>query len=95
MSKWVSMKDRAPEPYTEVLVQIDGHRGSMWCNLIPLVAYMNELGDWYEERHPSKEPLQGVMAWKPLPERFHEEPSADYSQIELRALVHTLERFHK
>lgn len=65
---WTPITEAHPEPVTEVLVWIDGHRGPAWRNNHHLVAYMDRNGDWREERHPSREPLAGVLAWMPLPE---------------------------
>lgn len=59
---------KLPEPYTEVLVLIDGKRGPMWSNNYWLVAYVNQSGEWREERHPCA-PLQAVIRWQELPPR--------------------------
>lgn len=50
----------------EVLVWIDGHRGPSWRNNHALVAYRDSNGNFWEERHPSKEPLVGVIKWAPI-----------------------------
>lgn len=63
---WHECKLSAPEPMTEVLVWIDGHRGPSWKNNHALVAYMATNGEWFEARHPSREPLIGVIAWTPI-----------------------------
>ena len=57
------MKDSTPDPFEEVLVWVDGHRGPSWRNNHALVAYMDYNGNWREERHPSKEGLVGVIMW--------------------------------
>ena len=64
--KWNDCKLSKPEPMEEVLVWIDGHRGPLWPNNHALVAYMIPTGEWFEERHPSREPLVGVVAWAPI-----------------------------
>lgn len=63
---WTDVGLRKPDPLEEVLVLVDGHRGPSWRNNYPLVAYMGEDGKWHEERHPSQEPLSGVICWKPI-----------------------------
>lgn len=63
---WNDCKLSLPEPMTEVLVWIDGHRGPSWKNNHALVAYMAPTGEWFEERHPSRDPLVGVIAWTPI-----------------------------
>lgn len=65
---WIECNQRLPEPMTEVLVWIDGHRGPSWKNNHALVAYMSPTGEWFEERHPSQEPLVGVYLWAPITE---------------------------
>lgn len=60
---WIECKKELPAPMTEVLVWINGHRGPMWRNNHALVAYMTPAGEWFEERHPSREPLAGVCMW--------------------------------
>lgn len=59
---WIDLKQQKPEPMTEVLVWVDGHRHSMWRNNHALVAYMTRAGEWFEERHQQK-PLIGVLFW--------------------------------
>jgi len=63
---WNDCKLSNPEPYAEVLVWIDGKRGTLWKNNHALVAYITQEGEWFEERHPSREPLAGVTAWTPI-----------------------------
>lgn len=63
---WNDRELSKPEPMKEVLVWIDGHRGPSWKNNHALVAYMTPAGEWFEERHPSREPLVGVIAWTPI-----------------------------
>jgi hypothetical protein len=73
MDEWIKIDDpmaSAPPPLTEVLVWIDGHRGPSWRNNHHLVAYQDTHGGWWEERHPSDEPLNGVIAWMPLPDPY-------------------------
>lgn len=60
---WIDINLQLPEPYREVLVWIDGHRGPMWRNNHGLVAYMTPDGRWLQERHKNAEPLIGVTAW--------------------------------
>ena len=60
---WHDAKITKPEPMQEVLVWVDGHRGPQWRNNHALVAYMDQQGKWHEERHYSKDPLVGVIAW--------------------------------
>lgn len=66
---WIDVNDslHPVPPMVEVLVKVDGHRGPLWRNTHLLVAYQDRLGNWWEERHPSREPLFGVLAWMPLP----------------------------
>lgn len=63
---WTECKLKLPEPMTEVLVWIDGKRGPSWKNNHALVAYMAPTGEWFEERHPSRDPLAGVLMWAPI-----------------------------
>ena len=63
---WNNPKLTLPHPYEEVLVKIDGKRNPMWRNNYCLVAYCNEKGEWFEERHPSKDPIVGVIGWKEI-----------------------------
>jgi hypothetical protein len=63
---WNDISIIKPEPYTEVLVWIDSHRSPSWRNRYALVAYMTPAGEWHEERHKSKDPLIGVLAWAPI-----------------------------
>ncbi len=63
---WNDCKLSQPEPLTEVIVWIDGKRGSAWKNNHALVAYMAPTGEWFEERHPSRDALVGVIAWSPI-----------------------------
>lgn len=60
---WIEVDSKLPEPFEEVLVWIDGHRNPAWRNNHALVAYMDGVGDWWEERHASKGPLAGVLKW--------------------------------
>jgi hypothetical protein len=60
---WNKCSDRMPEPGCEVLVWKDSQRWPAWRNSHALVAYLDSLGDWWEERHPSHQPLIGVIAW--------------------------------
>jgi len=64
--KWNKVEDNLPEPLTEVLVIVDGHRNPLWRNNYPLVAYLNRAGDWLEERHPYSDPIIGVTHWTPI-----------------------------
>lgn len=63
---WYKVSDKKPVPMVEVLVEIDGHRNSMWRNNHNLVAYMSTDGNFYEERHKSNTPLN-VTHWMDLP----------------------------
>ena len=60
---WINVLDDLPEPYTEVLVLIDGKRGALWTNNHCLVAYLNQKGEWLQERCDDEEPLIGVISW--------------------------------
>ena len=66
LGEWTPIKDALPEPMCEVLVWVDGHRGPAWKNNHALDAYLGTDGNWWEERHPSKEPLIGVFLWKDI-----------------------------
>ena len=61
--RWINCSDALPKPMEEVLVWVDGARGPSWRNNHALVAYLSYAGNWFEERHPSIEPLQGVIKW--------------------------------
>ncbi len=63
---WNDCNHSKPEPMTEVLVWIDGHRNPSWSNNYALVAFMNLAGEWWEQQHNSREPLRGVIAWTPI-----------------------------
>lgn len=65
-SPWIDPQLSKPEPYEEVLVWVDGHRGPAWRNNYALVAYIDEQGEWRQERYPSLPPLQGVLYWQPI-----------------------------
>lgn len=65
--KWISIKETRPKPEIEVLVEVDGHRSPAWRNNHNLVAYMDRTGLFWEERHPSENPLP-VLYWMPLPD---------------------------
>jgi hypothetical protein len=60
--RWYNLADKTPPELEEVLVWIDGHRGAGWRNNHALVAYLSR-GHFWEERHPNKEPLVGVIKW--------------------------------
>jgi hypothetical protein len=64
--KWISLKTQLPQPMEECLVWIDGHRSPSWRNNHALVAYRTADGEWFEERHPSKTPLHGILFWSPI-----------------------------
>jgi hypothetical protein len=59
---WINIKDKLPERGKEVLVWIDGHRNPAWSNNYALVVWLDEQGNFWEERHISK-PLVGVIYW--------------------------------
>lgn len=63
---WIDVKERLPEPFEEVCVWVNGKRGANWRDNHHLVAYMSLTGKFWEERHPSDDPLP-VVAWQPLP----------------------------
>lgn len=65
-SSWVNPELSKPEPYEEVLVWVEGKRSAGWRNNYALVAYINDQGDWLQERHPASEPIQGVLYWQPI-----------------------------
>lgn len=67
MSEFHKITESQPEPYTEVIVLIDGQRGPMWSNNYQLIAFMTNSGTWWEDRHPEK-PLEGVLGWWEKPE---------------------------
>ena len=62
---WALCSEKLPEPYKEKQVWVEGHRGPNWRNNHHLVAYCDSNGEWWEERHPSEEPLP-VIAWGEL-----------------------------
>jgi len=64
---WINITNSQPEPFKEVLVWIDGKRGASWRNNHALVAYMNENGQWVQERHPDSDPLRDVLYWMEIP----------------------------
>jgi hypothetical protein len=63
---WKNIKNFKPEPFTEVLVLVDGHRTSTWSNNYTLVAFIDSYGKWMEERHLDSKPIEGVIAWTEL-----------------------------
>ena len=69
---WRKYPEEGPEPETEVLVFVDGHRSPSWSNNYLLVAYFHN-GDWWEERHSSSGRIVGVIAWQPLPTPYKPE----------------------
>lgn len=64
---WIDIKVEKPQPFTEVLLEIDGHRNPMWRNNYNVVAYMDLGGDFHEERHENIIPLESILFWTPLP----------------------------
>lgn len=60
---WINVMEELPPVMEEVLVWVDGHRGPAWRNNHALVAYRDEKGRWFEERHHNYEPLVGVTKW--------------------------------
>jgi hypothetical protein len=68
MNDWISTSEQLPEPFQEVLIIVDGHRGPSWRNNFPLVAYRGVYGEWQEERHPGFAPIQNatVLFWHPI-----------------------------
>ena len=65
--KWTYLKDGRPPIAEEVLVEVEGHRGPAWRNNHYLVAYLGSDGNFWEERHPSDEPLP-VIKWARIEE---------------------------
>lgn len=63
---WNNPKLVLPPPFTEVVIKVEGRRNPMWRNTYCLVVYRNEKGEWFEERHPSEEPIVGVIGWKEI-----------------------------
>lgn len=63
---WVNVKNFKPEPFVEVLALVDGKRSASWSNSIPLVAYVNEAGEWFEQSHPNSGPIPCIIAWTPI-----------------------------
>lgn len=59
---WKNIKYFKPEPFTEVLVLISGHRTSNWSNTYTLVAFLNDLGNW-QQWQQGGQPIEGVIAW--------------------------------
>jgi hypothetical protein len=55
MSKWISVKDRLPEKWSEILIYIPNFRGSK--DFINVTIYVN------------KEGLFGATHWRSLPEK--------------------------
>jgi len=72
--KWFDIKECLPPMGEEVLVWVDGHRGSSWRNNYALVCYRSSYnGMFYEERHDGV-PVTGILYWAeiepPLKEAF-------------------------
>lgn len=65
----VNINSIKPEPLTEVLVLVNGKRNSSWSNNYFVVAFMDNNGYFWEERHRSEYPLD-VILWCDLPERI-------------------------
>lgn len=63
---WKSVKESPPERMTEVLVLIDSHRGPSWTNSIPLVAFLSNDGNFYEQTG-NDGPLEFVVGWTEIP----------------------------
>ena len=63
---WKSVKESPPDVMTEVLVLVDSHRGPSWTNSIPLVAYLSNDGNFYEQTR-DRYPLKAVVAWTEIP----------------------------
>ena len=68
---WRKVSEELPTPFTEVQVWINGKRGPSWRNNHHLVAYVDTVGNFWEERHPSDDPL-AVIAWDYLNPPFEE-----------------------
>lgn len=91
MNNWISVKEKLPEILTEVLVEVEGHRGPQWRNNHNLVAFFGMDGEFWEERHQSHVPLS-VTHWQPLPEPPNDlpkqaieaalQPQRDYNEIQ-------------
>src|SRR5690606_26356922 len=65
-ANWTECKLKLPEPMTEVLGGIGGKRGPSRKHNHALVADMAPTGEGFEERHPSRDPLAGVLMWAPI-----------------------------
>ncbi len=63
--KWISVKDRLPEPFEDVLVYWDKSMPMEVCNYDP--------DGWWCEAATAGEPLDSEPThWMPLPEAPHE-----------------------
>lgn len=63
-NEWVSVSERMPEHGQEVLVWVDGHRGSSFSNNYPLVCYYGRDNKWWEACHPNAGEVVGVIKWQ-------------------------------
>jgi len=65
--EWIPVKDRLPEPDTEVLASYDNGTVDTilqwWAN-----GQEPVYEDWYNEQEPNK--LMAVLAWMPLPQPY-------------------------
>ena len=64
MSKWISVKDRMPEPFKDVLVCIDWSRIRKEKRIVTVSYYLgDDEGYFFEEDTDGR-----VTHWMPLPE---------------------------
>ena len=69
MSEWIRVKDKLPEPETEVLV----YRGNHFGDIMNVYTYLGN-GEWEDDYgYWARTEDDGITHWMPLPEPPKEE----------------------
>lgn len=79
-STWIRPDKEMPDPFTFVLLCVDGHIGHITFNhAIMTGRYDDEEKEWYLDPEPTTTPYRAgddelkVLAWMPLPAPYNEE----------------------
>lgn len=65
--KWISVKEKIPEAYKEVLIWIEDARGPCWRNNHAIVAYYSK--GWWTQLGRRPSPVShSVLAWSEFEE---------------------------